>query len=394
MEFRVIAPLTWPQKSRLALSILLIYWPIRVYVNVPALSGQVFLHNLAFFAVEIVLIFAFFLGWISLIGWLQGRLLRWLGNDPADALRLPIQLISLVVAAGLALPFNAGFGQLHQRMDTRIEREFPGLGPLPDADEHQGGRGEERGQRERSQRMNNGLTIMAMLSAFYLTANRRSSQHIQALQVQTERLEKESVQAQFDALKNQVSPHFLFNSLSILSSLVEVDPKLSVQFINRLSKAYRYILDQRENEQVPLKTELDFIESYTFLLNIRFDDRLKVQIDVPTADRIRYGIAPLTLQLLIENAVKHNQMSDEAPLVVSITLDGDNLRVSNPIRLRPGTGDSTGMGLQNISNRYRLLTSRPVWVGEQNGEFVVTIPLLAERSANPSLQSMLHAFFL
>ena len=297
MESRVIAPLTWSQKVRLALSILLIYWPIRVYVNVADRSGPVLvlLHKLPFLAVQILLMFAFFLSWISLIDWLQGRLLRWMGNDPSDVLRWPIQLISLVVATGLALPVNMGFGQLHQRMDTGIERQFPGLGRSPDepSDDHPADQGQRR------QHMNNGLTIMAMLSAFYLTANRRSSQQLQALQVQTERLEKEAVQAQFDALKNQVSPHFLFNSLSILSSLVEIDPKLSVQFINRLSKAYRYILDQQENEQVPLKTELDFIEAYTFLLKIRFDDRLQVRIDVPEADRIRYGIAPLTLQLLV-----------------------------------------------------------------------------------------------
>jgi two-component system LytT family sensor kinase len=222
---------------------------------------------------------------------------------------------------------------------------------------------------------------MAMLSAFYLTVNRRSTQHIQTLQLQTERLQKEAVQAQFDALKNQVSPHFLFNSLSILSSLVEIDTKLSVQFINRLSKAYRYILDQRDNEQVSLKTELDFIESYTFLLNIRFDDRLKVVINVPEAARTRYQIAPLTLQLLVENAVKHNQMSDEDPLTVTIALVGETLRVSNPIQLRPSSGDSTGMGLQNISSRYRLLTDQPVRVGEHNGDFVVIIPLLMSERA-------------
>ena len=378
MESRVIAPLTWSQKTRLALSILIIYWPIRVYVNVAGRSEPVLvlLHKLPFLAVQVLLMFAFFLSWISLIDWLQGRLLRWMGNDPSDVLRWPIQIISLVVATGLALPVNLGFGQLRQRMDTGIERQFPGLGRSPNEPFD----ARPADQPPARQHMNNGLTVMAMLSAFYLTANRRSSQQLQVLQVQTERLEKEAVQAQFDALKNQVSPHFLFNSLSILTSLVEIDLKLSVQFINRLSKTYRYILDQQENEQVPLKTELNFIEAYTFLLKIRFDDRLQVHIDVPEADRIRYGIAPLTLQLLVENAVKHNQMSDEAPLVVTIALDGDLLRVSNPIQLRPATGDSTGMGLQNICNRYRLLTPRPVGIGEENGEFVITIPLLV---ANP-----------
>lgn len=356
------------QKVRIALSILLIYWPIRVYMNVGTLSWNIVWDNAFFFVIELFLTFLFFWGWVGLIDWLQERLLRRFGNDPSNALRWPVQLISLVVATGLALIFNAGFGLVHHRMDTGIERKFPTLGrPLETL---------PRGGRENRQRMNNGLVFMAMLSAFYLTVNRRSTQHIQTLQLQTERLQKEAVQAQFDALKNQVSPHFLFNSLSILSSLVEIDTKLSVQFINRLSKAYRYILDQRDNEQVPLKTELDFIEAYTFLLNIRFDDRLNVIINVPEAARTRYQIAPLTLQLLVENAVKHNQMSDEAPLTVTIALVGETLRVSNPIQLRPASGDSTGMGLQNISSRYRLLTDQPVRVGEHNSDFVVIIPLL------------------
>ncbi len=360
--------LTPRQRARIALSILLIYWPIRVYMNVGTLSWNILWDNAFFFVIELSLTFLFFWGWVSLIDWLQERLLRRFGDDPSNALRWPVQLISLVVATGLALIFNAGFGLVHHRMDTGIERKFPTLGrPLETI---------PRGGRENRQRMNNGLVFMAMLSAFYLTVNRRSTQHIQTLQLQTERLQKEAVQAQFDALKNQVSPHFLFNSLSILSSLVEIDTKLSVQFINQLSKAYRYILDQRDNEQVPLKTELDFIEAYTFLLNIRFDDRLKVVINVPEAARTRYQIAPLTLQLLVENAVKHNQMSDEFPLTVTIALVGETLRVSNPIQLRPSTGDSTGMGLQNISSRYRLLTDQPVRVGEHNSDFVVIIPLL------------------
>jgi LytS/YehU family sensor histidine kinase len=236
----------------------------------------------------------------------------------------------------------------------------------------------ERPRAGRAKRIkaNNGLTIMAMLMAFYLAANRRGYRALAQLRVQAEQLEKEAAQAQFAALRNQVNPHFLFNSLSILSSLVEVNAKLSVQFINRLSKAYRYILEQRDNERVPLRTELDFIDSYTFLLRIRFDERLQVRISVSDADRDRFQIAPLTLQLLVENAVKHNRMSEDEPLIVAIDREDDYLRVSNPLQLRPRSEESTGMGLTNIVNRYRLLTDKPVWVGEIDGEFVVKIPLL------------------
>ena len=174
-----------------------------------------------------------------------------------------------------------------------------------------------------------------------------------------------------------MNPHFLFNSLSILSSLVEVDSTLSVRFINQLSRAYRYILEQRDNERVSLRTELEFIQAYIFLLSIRFDDKLQVNIDVSESDANQYAIAPLTLQLLVENAVKHNQMSASQPLTVSIYRDHDYLLITNPIQLRPTTDTSTGVGLQNIINRYALLTDKAVWVGKQDGLFVVKIPLLS-----------------
>ena len=196
------------------------------------------------------------------------------------------------------------------------------------------------------------------------------------IQIEAERLEKENVLAQFAALKNQVSPHFLFNSLSILSSLVYVDPALSEQFIDRLSRAYRYILEQKDNDRITLKTELEFIQAYVFLLKIRFDEKFSVHIDVPDAIAEQYAIAPLTLQLLIENAVKHNRMTSKEPLDVFIQVEETDLIVRNRIQPREELENSTGFGLQNIVNRYQLLTPRPVWVGEQNGEFVVRIPLL------------------
>lgn len=359
------------QKAKLAFSVFIIYWPIRFYQNLPGFDGGMLSRKLPFFLVEMALTFVLLLGWIQLIDWWQQRLIPRLDRGAPGSIRFPVQLFTLVVAVGLALGFNNVFGWVHGRMDDGLERRFPALGQAPDRS-RPGPRG-DNGQRRR---MNNGLTVMGLLSAFYLVANRRSNQQVQQLQLRAERLEKEAVQAQFDALKNQVSPHFLFNSLSILSSLVEVDPKLSIQFINRLSKAYRYILEQRENERVSLRTELDFLAAYTFLLTIRFEGKLYVTIDVPEADRDRFMIAPLTLQLLLENAVKHNQLSEENPLIVTITLLGETLQVSNPIRLRPVAENSTGMGLQNIVNRYALLTTRPVEISEHTGEFVVTIPLL------------------
>ncbi len=220
-----------------------------------------------------------------------------------------------------------------------------------------------------------------MLSAFYITNNARSYQQLKDVQLRAERLEKGAVVSQFEALKNQISPHFLFNSLSILTSLVHEDPNLSETFIKQLSRAYRYILEQRDQDLVPLGTELDFIKAYTFLLKIRFENKFDVTIDVPQDTRNQYHIAPLSLQMLVENAVKHNRMSLREPLLVRIYIDGGFLVVKNPLQARDQPEFSTGIGLKNITDRYTLLTDQPVEFGKQVGSFVVKIPLLLSQGA-------------
>jgi tetratricopeptide (TPR) repeat protein len=192
-----------------------------------------------------------------------------------------------------------------------------------------------------------------------------------------ENLEKQQLINEIALLKTQVNPHFLFNSLSILSSLVRVNADLSEQFIDQLSRSYRYILEQKEQSLVSLRTELEFIQSYVFLLKIRFEKKFDLRFDLPDDALEKYKIAPLTLQLLIENAVKHNRMSVKEPLVVEVSLgDNETLIVKNRLQLRPTPSASTGLGLQNIINRYALLTNRPVWAGEREDAFVVKLPLL------------------
>lgn len=189
-------------------------------------------------------------------------------------------------------------------------------------------------------------------------------------------LKELNMQQQMDVLKQQVNPHFLFNSLSILSSVVHVDANLSEKFIAQLSKSYRYILEQKDNDLVSLKTEIEFIQSYAFLLGIRFREKFEVQIDVPEATQQRYKIAPLTLQLLVENAVKHTRMSSKEPLSVHIYTQDETLIVENGLKPRLQPEVSTGVGLKNITARYSLLTERPVWYGPEQDAFVVKIPLL------------------
>lgn len=367
------------QKWQLALSVFVVYWPIRLYINVIDWSWELVLRSLPFWVLETGFSILFFFLWILFTEWLQQRVFKNSGDGFLIEFRVPAQLATLLIASALAVLFNLTFFTIWHTTSDLLEDRF-GYTRFPapqqrtaDLPLNQEQRNRNRKQRARA---NNGLTVMAMLAAFYLAANRRAYRRLEDVQVRAERLEKEAVQAQFAALKSQVNPHFLFNSLSILSSLVHADADLSEKFIDQLSRAYRYILEQKDNEQVLLKTELEFIQAYRFLLNIRFENKFDVIINVPEAQQQHCSIAPLTLQLLVENAVKHNRMSAKEPLQVQIFVEQDWLIVQNNLQLRPQSEVSTGVGLQNIINRYTLLTSRPVSIQESDGVFRVKIPLL------------------
>jgi two-component system, LytTR family, sensor kinase len=359
------------QKWQLALSVSIIYMPLRLYVSIYDFSQISLLQRLPLWLMEITVIVLFFFIWLSAIEWIQQQLFGWFGNDFLIEFKIPAQLAMFVIACAMAVVYNTGFRTLWSTAESTLETRF-GI-TQNESQEYIRAHNYTRNQRRKA---NNGLTIMALLSAFYLASNRRAYHQLEEVQLKAERLEKENVQAQFTALKNQVSPHFLFNNFSILTSLIETDPTLSIQFINRLSKAYRYILEQSAHERISLKTELGFIDTYIFLLNTRFEQKIQVNITVSEKEAGQYAIAPLTLQLLIENAVKHNRMSAEEPLKVSIYINDGYLVVSNPRQPRLKTEFSTRLGLKNIINRYRLLTHFPVLVEEQAILFLVKIPLL------------------
>ena len=204
-------------------------------------------------------------------------------------------------------------------------------------------------------------------------SNRDITERINAEQ---EEIEKGVAQAQFESLKNQVNPHFLFNSLNVLSSLVHIDANLSEKFIDQLAKSYRYLLEQKDKELVALKTEIEFVQAFSFLLKIRFEEKLKININLP-AEAMNDLIAPLTLQLLIENAVKHNTISTEAPLIIDIFIEAGNyLIVKNNIQIRMQRMPSTGVGLKNIISRYELLTSQTPEFKVLNDTYEARIPLI------------------
>lgn len=178
-----------------------------------------------------------------------------------------------------------------------------------------------------------------------------------------------------NALKKQLDPHFMFNTLNVLSGLIHEDIDKSDIFIKELSNIYRYVLEQSEEAVSTLSQEVGFIESYLFLLKIRFEDKLQAHIAIPAADMERL-IPSLTLEILVENAIKHNQLSKKAPLVVDIYLENDCLIVKNNLQLRSDTGHSHGIGLTNLSERLRLLGVHNARFEKTNDHFIATIPLI------------------
>ncbi|MBN8826839.1 MULTISPECIES: histidine kinase [unclassified Spirosoma] len=364
--------LTNRQRWQLATTVFAIYWPIRLYVAVNHFSLAFLERIWPFWIMEITVTILFFGLWLTVTDWFQQRIFKLFHKGFLIEFDLPAQLITLFVAGGLAVLFNMGFFRLWVAMaefePLRLTTFTHTLTNVQKAN-----RPKDPSQEHK---FYNGLTIMAMLAAFYLAANRRGYQQLEDIRVKAEQLKQEAAQTQFVALKNQVNPHFLFNSFSILSSLIAVNPKLSIQFVGQLAKSYRYVLDQYEAQSVKLQDELEFLKAYTFLLQIRFGDKFRVVTDIPSEKVSLFRIAPLTLQLLIENAVKHNQMSAEEPLLVTLSVQQDYIWVTNAIRLRPKMETSTRLGLKNITKRYQLLTSRPVLIDDQTDVFTVKIPLL------------------
>ena len=198
--------------------------------------------------------------------------------------------------------------------------------------------------------------------------------------VRAERLEKETAVARLDSLRRQVDPHFLFNSLNALTSLVEEnDPVRAVRFIRQLSQVYRYVLDSENQELVPLADEVRFAESYLFLQKTRLGEALVVDMDLPLAETAAYYVPPLALQLLLENVIKHNTAFQADPLRLRVSLDAaaQTITVRNTLRPRRlAPGEASGLGLKNLAARYAFLTDKPLVMGEKADEFVVTLPLL------------------
>ena len=189
-----------------------------------------------------------------------------------------------------------------------------------------------------------------------------------------QKLKTEQIATQYDSLKNQVNPHFLFNSLNALTSLVHDDQDKAVEFIRKLSQVYRYVLDTKDKEVVTIGEEMTFLMSYLYLQKIRFDDNLRYHIDIPPESEKNF-IVPISLQMLLENAIKHNIVSQSKPLHVEIVATDDYLIVRNNLQEKMHK-DSTGIGLSNIKDRYSYMTRQEVIINKTETHFEVKLPLI------------------
>ncbi len=200
---------------------------------------------------------------------------------------------------------------------------------------------------------------------------------IQSEKLKSEKLKKEVMSSELNALKAHIDPHFLFNSFNTLSGLIDEDTKQAQAFLKGLSKIYRYILENRNQQINSIRSEVDFASAYLALHQTRFEDSIFLSNEFSESKEDK-KIASLSLQLLLENAVKHNSFDDSNPLQISIKEEAGFLVVENNVKARTNlrTGKSVGMGIQNIKDRYELLTDRKVIVENSNGTFKVKLPIL------------------
>ncbi|WP_158797536.1 sensor histidine kinase [Pedobacter sp. L105] len=216
------------------------------------------------------------------------------------------------------------------------------------------------------------LTIYMFLHLLY------HSYSSQLMGIELERTKADNLGAQFELLKQQVNPHFLFNSLSTLKSMIEIGDPHSADFINQLSDFYRFTLEKRKSDLISLAEELNILEAYTYLLKARFEDGIDLNITIDNNYQQSY-IPPFTLQLLLENCIKHNIVSLEQPLPIRLYISGDSLVIENKLQLRKKSEFSTEMGLENINQRYIHLISKKVEIESGTTSFKVKLPIIYER---------------
>lgn len=212
-----------------------------------------------------------------------------------------------------------------------------------------------------------GFVFFAVYYLNLITVTQRS-------RIENEQLKKQNLQARLNSLKQQISPHFLFNTLNTLSSLTK-EPRVK-DYIAEISNVYRYLLQYKENDLVTVAEELKFVESYLYILNERFEQGLQVNINI-SETIMKTSLPPLALQTLVENAIKHNIISAGKPLHLKIINDDKSIIVSNNLQLKQSLpSESSNSGLNNINERYQLLTNRAIVIERTEHDFIVKLPVL------------------
>lgn len=224
------------------------------------------------------------------------------------------------------------------------------------------------------QRFNNFVYLFVMIMLLVISRTITLHNQFKIDAVEKEQLKQQILQNELTALKNQVNPHFLFNSLNTLSLLVREDQKSAGKFINKLSFLYRYILQSKDQDLVTLKEELKFLESYIFLIKQRYGENFAANVDIDETI-FQKKIPSLALQLLAENSVKHNEISAKKPLTIEIYDEGNFLVVKNKLQKRTSNVESTNTGLANLNTRFNLLLKQDIVIEKNNDYFIVKLPI-------------------
>lgn len=223
------------------------------------------------------------------------------------------------------------------------------------------------------------LLFLVLYEAMYL------SNVLKKTILEKEKLVKENLTSQLEGLRSQVNPHFLFNSLNTLSSLIPEDPERANRFVSQMSKVYRYLLEFRNESVVLLRDELEFIESYSFMIKERFQRNIVLEQDIDESYH-DYMIVPLSIQLLYENAIKHNVISRQKPLLIKMYMENKHLVVENNLQLKKTLPSSTKVGLKNIIDRYAFFTEEPVIVFQDDKMFKVSLPLFKKKASDKTVE--------
>ena len=324
--------------------------PLMVVVFNAIIFGKVYFNSFYnFFLASIITFLIIATLWISLT-WIAVAVRNWFSKDKDLIKRVGIMVILAIISSTLMLTFIF-YGYDHYHF---------------------------LGYQLNESRYNWAMAIMVIINIFVTFAHEGASNFEKWRDplVETEQLRKEFMQSQLLGLKSQVNPHFLFNSLNSLSSLISEDPDKAEKFLDEMSKVYRYLLRTNEDGLTTLDAEMQFIHSYFHMLKTRYTDGLEMETQI-SDQYLEYLLPPLTLQMLVENAVKHNMILKNSPLKILImTTNSGKLIVSNNLQRKDRKVSSNKVGLSNIVNKYRLMRQEEIAVRDDGKEFAVVVPLI------------------